>query len=329
MKGASGMGDSSPLQGEQPTALEQAIDWMVQMQSGEVGADERHAWQRWLEASTSHLQAWEQVSQALGRTVVPLRQHHIPAQLPQQAMADTDVRGLSRRRLLGGSLMLAGLAAGSSWLLHQQQWLADLRTGVAERRRFSLPDGSKVLLDACSAVDVQFDQQRRGLFLRRGALQIQSVDDAARPLQVSTAEGQVQVLGRQLMVRQGEGQTLVLAQDQGAMVANQAGQVQWLKQGQGLWFAADRLGAPQRDLLDLAAWQHGMLVVRDRPLAEVVAALRPYRHGLLRVAPEVAGLRVLGAFPLDDSNRLLTSLAQTLPIRVRYYSDLLVMIEAA
>jgi transmembrane sensor len=48
----------------------------------------------------------------------------------------------------------------------------------------------------------------------------------------------------------------------------------------------------------------------------VVDALRPYRRGIIRITPAAARLRVLGAFPLDDTSRALESLRQTLPIDV-------------
>jgi transmembrane sensor len=66
-----------------------------------------------------------------------------------------------------------------------------------------------------------------------------------------------------------------------------------------------------------------------QPLSEVVQALRPYRHGFIRISPAAARLQVLGAFPLDDSDRVLDALEQTLPIRVTRHGGWLVSIEAA
>jgi transmembrane sensor len=81
-------------------------------------------------------------------------------------------------------------------------------------------------------------------------------------------------------------------------------------------FDAHGLGQPDAALADAAAWHDGMLVVHDEPLGAVVDALRPYRRGIIRITPEAARLRVLGAFPLDDIPRTLESLRQTLPISI-------------
>ena len=70
-----------------------------------------------------------------------------------------------------------------------------------------------------------------------------------------------------------------------------------------------------------------MLVARDQSLDQVVDALRPYRAGFMRISPAAGRLRVLGAFPLDDPDRVLESLAQTLPIRLTRYGGWLVSID--
>jgi transmembrane sensor len=60
----------------------------------------------------------------------------------------------------------------------------------------------------------------------------------------------------------------------------------------------------------------------------VVDALRPYHRGFVRVAPEIRELRVQGVFPLNDPERALAALAETLPIRVDHYSPWLTLVRA-
>jgi transmembrane sensor len=62
-----------------------------------------------------------------------------------------------------------------------------------------------------------------------------------------------------------------------------------------------------------------MLEAHDLPLGEVVQALRAYRAGFIRVAPRAAALHVYGTFSLDDTDRALAALAETLPIAVNVY----------
>ena len=69
-----------------------------------------------------------------------------------------------------------------------------------------------------------------------------------------------------------------------------------------------------------AAWEAGWIDVRGRPLAEVIAALRPYRSGSLRISMAAGGLPVSGHFPLDDTDAALRSLQESMPIHIRRYT---------
>ncbi|MNY74104.1 fec operon regulator FecR [compost metagenome] len=70
--------------------------------------------------------------------------------------------------------------------------------------------------------------------------------------------------------------------------------------------------------------------MQDRPLGEVIAALRAYRTGFVRISPEAAALKVYGSYPLDDSAAALASIAETLPVAVHVHpGGWLVRIELA
>ncbi|KAG1069902.1 hypothetical protein G6F40_017608 [Rhizopus arrhizus] len=52
-------------------------------------------------------------------------------------------------------------------------------------------------------------------------------------------------------------------------------------------------------------------------LGDFIAELSRYRRGYLGCAPEVADLRIVGAYAVGDTDRVLAALAATLPVRVR------------
>ncbi|KAK80723.1 hypothetical protein L573_0882, partial [Bordetella holmesii H620] len=52
-------------------------------------------------------------------------------------------------------------------------------------------------------------------------------------------------------------------------------------------------------------------------LGEIVAALRPYRHGTLRVSMAAGGLPVTGMYPLDDPEAALQALSERMPIAIK------------
>lgn len=309
--------------------LAAAIDWMVLLQSGKVSAADRERHREWCDADPAHASAWAQVRGALDRSVQPLRQ----SPLPRPALQATLLRP-ARRRLVGKALVLGGLGVVAGWQAWRQ-WPdlaglirhADFRTGTAERRTVALDDGSAVHLNARSAIDIHFDAVSRGLHLLSGEIIVTAAPDAARPFTVRTREGRVRALGTRFLVRQDDGETLVLVLAHRVEARNGAGGQRVLGEGEAMRFTADRLDPVRTDQASLAGWQDGMLVAANQPLAEVVAALRPYHRGLIRVSAAAGSLRVLGAFPIDDPDRVLDSLAQTLPLKVTRYGGWLVTID--
>ncbi|MDR0227342.1 MAG: FecR family protein [Burkholderiaceae bacterium] len=316
-------------------ALDAAIDWMVLLQSGQASAGDRARLQAWCQAHPRHAQAWEQVQAALQRSLQPLQTTGTGTATAGARAAHSALRRpRPRRRLLGSALALAGLGLGTAWLLRHTApaapWLADMRTGTGERRRLRLQDGSEIVLNARSAVDLAFDAQARNLYLRAGEIIVEAAPDAARPLSVHTAQGLVQALGTRFLVRQGEGFSEAMVLEHSVRVQTLSGAQCRLEQGQAVRFdtgAIDTLSAGRQQAL--AGWEHGMLALHDRPLSELVEALRPYRQGFMRLSPAAARLQVLGVFPLDDSDRALDALEQTLPVRITRHGGWLVSIDVA
>ena len=71
-----------------------------------------------------------------------------------------------------------------------------------------------------------------------------------------------------------------------------------------------------------------MLAAQDMRLDAFADELSRYRPGLLRVEPQVAGLRLSGAFQLDDTEAVLDSLTRMLPVDVLYRTPYWVTIAA-
>lgn len=306
-------------------ALEAAIDWMVQMRSGTMTDAERRRFDAWRAADPRHHAAWAQVSGALNAAFEPLRRSG-SAQLADAALR---VRP-NRRRALRNALGLLIAAGAGAAIVNRQIPLAtltaDLRTGTGERKTFFLPDGSELTLNARSAVNVAYGNSERRILLQAGALFARAMHDAT-PFVASTEDGQARTAGAQFMLaRETEGSTVAVI-EHSVDIINAAGSRATVAAGTGLRFTRQSIDAPRAQLSDLAAWRSGMLVARDVSLGEVIDAMRPYRRGLVRVSGAAARLRVLGAFSLDDTDGMLLSLAQTLPIAVRRFSDLLVMVE--
>uniref|UniRef100_UPI001919BA7B FecR domain-containing protein n=1 Tax=Bordetella pseudohinzii TaxID=1331258 RepID=UPI001919BA7B len=239
-----------------------------------------------------------------------------------------------RRRFRGGARAVpAAAGAGARVAVRVSSPLpgvaAAAPTATGERRRYQLTDGTELLLDARSRVNLEFTATYRRLMLLEGAVAVTAPEDPNRPFLVQTAEGVVRSSGKRYMVRQQARRTLVVAHEGDLDVETVGGTRGSIPQGTGARFDAARLDAARSELSTEAAWEGGWINANGRPLAEIIAALRPYRHGTLRVSMAAGGLPVTGMYPLDDSEAALQALGERMPIAIQRLTPWFVSIHVA
>ena len=312
---------------------EQTIDWMVKLRAGTPDTALQERFNVWLAKDPAHAQAWEQLNRRLGGSFKTLRalDQRIPGQADearQLLLQPTASRRDALRAITGLGLLGGGLWLGASTPLGDSL-LADLSTGHGQRQDFNLADGSRLSLNANSAVDLHFTDRQRLLILRRGELVINVAPDPERPLCVRTAEGEVRSPAARFLVARQEQASRVVVLQQSVQARLFSGVTRDLQEGQAAILYPRSIVPMVGDQRHRADWLQAKLNVLDDPLEDVVAALRPYTRGFVRVAPEIRGLRVQGVYPLDNSGRAFAALAETLPIRVDHYSPWLTVIGPA
>ena len=75
-------------------------------------------------------------------------------------------------------------------------------------------------------------------------------------------------------------------------------------------------------------WTRHVLLAEDMPLQDLVKEINRYHYGYISVASEVADLRVLGGYPLNDRDKIFAMLEEVLPIHVKYTLPWWISIEA-
>lgn len=299
----------------------EAAAWLARMQ-GAADPTTRRGLAAWLDADPRHAAAWSTVNAAwalAGLGSETLLREEAPKLAPLMAR----VRAARRRRALRrGTVLLLLLAIGGGWVgfLHPnalQNLGADAVSARGERRSIPLPDGSTALLDADSAIALDFGGARR-VRLLRGAAHFDVRRDG-RPFIVTAGAGEVQVTGTAFdVVLAGEAASVTL--ERGAVRVMAGGQAPVvLAPGEQVGYAPGRIGTPQAvDLETAQAWQAEWYVFDDIPLAEVLARLERERSGrIVVIGSSLAGRRISGSFPLADPEQALASLANTMGFRVR------------
>ncbi len=296
--------------------FEAAASWYVQFQAQPPTPSERHAWQQWLNAEPSHQAAWNQMEQ-LQRSLGTL-----PPDLTRRALSTTQ----QRRQVLKWMLLLGGTGY-LGWNVQQHTSLssawADYRTGVGERRRIALADGTQVDLNTHTSIDVTIDEHQRLIRLREGEVLIHTGKSGGQtPFYVETRQGRVQALGTRFTVRQLSGSTRVgVLQDRVSVSpADQPDHSQILSAGESVDFDRQQVGGNHPYRSTQAAWVDGQLIVLDARLGDVIDDLARYRPGVLQCDAASARLRVSGTFRLDSTDAVLANLQATLPIQVKYFT---------
>lgn len=310
---------------EQERLLEQATRWIVLLRSGQASEAERQAFLAWRARDPRHDDLCLRLERTLGVFQVPIAQG-VDGGVLQRALEAPS----SRRKVLQRALLGAGLMIGGGWSLAPsfESLSADFSTGIGQRQTVQLEDGSELVLNAQSAADVHFDERRRLLKWREGEGLIHVAADR-RPFVLSTSGGEVYARDARVLLRDRDARCRVGAMDRAVQIVTRGGDRLQLQPGQEVSFDRYRFGLVETLRSGDSAWVNGLLEVRDRPLSEVIEALRPYRHGVLRLEPAIAGLRVSGLYRLDQSDVVLEALGRTLPIRINRRSDYWVTVSAA
>lgn len=307
--------------------IDSATQWYVLLRSGQATAQDWQRYHQWRAADPRHDALCRQLETRLGVFQVPQAQG-VSGKVVQQALEAPS----SRRQVLQIALAGAGVAVGAVLLARPMglsELTADVRTGTGERRIVTLDDGSELLLNAQSAADIQFDPQRRLVRLREGELLAKVASDRLRPFLIQTDQARLRAYGNRFLVREREGQGQVVALNGAVEIDGQNGERLQLAAGHEVHYDRTGFGPMQASSSGATAWVDGFLQVRDRPLAEVIDALRPYHQGVLRLDPAVAELRVSGLYRLDNPQQILDTLARTLPIHITRRTGLWVTVSAA
>lgn len=243
----------------------QAVEWLMRLQESPGDARLRAGLDAWLARDVRHRRAYEEMESLWGQAeqVGELRasRGHVQASRP------------SRKRWA----LAAGLAVVASLALVMvpkvQLWLAsDHQTGVAELRDVVLDDGSRVALDAQSAISVEYTGAQRTVTLLSGQGYFEVTPSRERPFVVKAEGVSVRVTGTTFSVGLSDAGVAVAVRSGSVKVSEPAkGTVADLTPGQQVRLS--RAGAVTLDEVaadDVAVWRDRRLVVYDVPIRQVV-----------------------------------------------------------
>lgn len=305
----------------------QAAEWLTTLMSGQVTSAEKNAWTNWRLSHPDHERAWKHIEKVSGNF------QGLDSTASRQVLTQ---RPMTRRKGLKMLLWLSGTGV-IGWTGMRTEsartMLADISTGVDQRRELTLADGSQLHLNSSSAVNIRYSNTQRLLQLVKGELFVataQEAEQAYRPFLVETNHGLALALGTRYSVRQ-DGQFTTVAVQQGMVkITPRSGSASVIiNAGQSATMDAERADAAQSVSANAWGWMRGQILADGMPLRDFLNELSRYRHGFLGCDDAIADLRISGVFPLDDTEAVLLSIANSLPVRIRFRTRYWVQVEAA
>lgn len=303
-----------------PTTAE---DWLARMGRPGVGAREQARFTDWLEADPANLDRYEQ-AKARNAALEPLREV-FATDLARIRWRRREPL-LSRRLVLSGGLVAAAAVGGVlMWpYLPSQAHLYESAPGQISD--IVLEDGSRVTLDADSAIRVKLDSDVRRVTLERGSAYFEVAHDTAHPFQVGLINRNVIVTGTRFVttlkadraeVALLEGRVVIADRDAAAADAL-AGGVPLAPGDLATFRTGGAVTRLARGDLDVAtAWRKRRLIFQDAPLSDVIAAASRYSDRPLVIAdPRLNYLRVTAILPLTGDDALSDRIDALLPVRV-------------
>ena len=325
-----------PANGDTPAT---ASDWLIAL-GEQPGNDElRACFEAWLAASPDHQRDWAEAvrtAEVLGHAE-PAHRHEWGAFVRQRkadrAAASRAASAGRRRRVVGlGALAAAACLAfffGGNLMLRIE---ADHMTATAEQRRVQLADGTVVLLGPESAIDIDYGEGSRRVRLLKGRAYFEVADDR-RPFAVQAREVEARDIGtafdvgldaRGVDVAVREGIVDVSAARVPSAIAERLEAGDWVRVTATGRVERGRLPADQ-----VASWMQGQLVVKNRPVGEVVDALRPYFDGLVVLrGAALADQPLTGVYNLADPVEALRAVARAQGASLQRISPWLIVISA-
>lgn len=308
-------------QGSHEKTLAEAAAWVVKSGAAGFGQKERIELDHWRAQSPDHdaayrdaLATWER---ALLLSAADLADDDAPRPSSDEMRAegfDIVIAGGAMRR----PPLWRGLAAALALFLLVGAFVyaydplvalrADHATATGEIERIRMSDGSEIVLNTRSAVQVGFQDDMRIVALLKGEAMFSVAPDANRPFTVRANNVEVRALGTQFVVREQGGGAKVTALEHHVEVAVAAKDgpppkkvVLTPVQSVRVSDAGTVSAVTQENPADVAAWSRGRLVFRKRPLGDVLDEIDRYTGGRTIVMNDaLAQQSVSGVFFLDQ-----------------------------
>jgi transmembrane sensor len=311
------MSETSPLQEETVPSDKiraQAAAWVAQLheqRSPDVDARVR----AWLGESEDHRRAFDRMT----------RVWELTGKIQMRAGGDISASRTGRRSrfipwaaAMAATLILTVIAAAYFWRDNT------FVTGVGQRQVRLLRDGTRVVLNTDTRIEVNYDEHARRVRLVRGEAWFDVSKQPTWPFIVMVGGQEIRALGTSFIVRNDaqdlsvtlvEGRISVAPIARNDEASSQSAQI--LTPGQRLTLSRHHAPAVDKPELNrVTAWERGRVEFEETPLGDAVTEMNRYTTTHIIVADtDVAQLRIGGVFRAGDSDEFVGTVTAAFGLR--------------
>ena len=331
------------------TVAAEAASWVVQLDEGNLSADDKLALTEWINRSPRHAHEirkfsalWAQVDVKVDEALAGYLKSNTSTFQFLRALVSVKPKSFAAlvfSVFFAAFVSLNHLSAEPSNEGLENQTIV-LNVGVGDDLKEVLSDGSVVHLNTDTVVEVDYSAKSRSIKLIRGEAFFDVVKDENRPFRVFAKENVVVAVGTQFIVRLDSDKLEVIVQEGRVRIGDSDNETQSIIEKASNAFAQEKpvfldigqvavIDDEVKKLVDLApvilerkqAWRNGDLVFAGDTLAHVVSELGRYNNVDITMSPELRNLTIGGRFKVTDVDRILEAIDLSEGIKSRKLDD--------
>ncbi|WP_166425193.1 FecR domain-containing protein [Paraglaciecola sp. 20A4] len=323
----------------------EASEWIARMEQDELTALDKTELNTWLAISPEHekqlkrlAQLWDKMSEIGERSS---SQEQSSEKQEKRTFFSHRFAQLSYKTAAFAALVLAiPIIFYLQGSLENTSKNGQYFTKIGEQKNIILTDGSELLLNTNSIVEVNYSRKQRNITLFQGEANFGVAPDKSRPFTVKAGTGDVRALGTNFSVRLdgnlvnvlvSHGTVRVRAKEnidgpfQADKTAYQDKNEVIVGAGNNVVFDDVKVESVEQEsdksIAKKLYWRKGFLSFDDEPLSDVIAELSRYTNLNIVIADKsIQAMKVGGFYPIDNLETVFTTLELNLGLNVNKMS---------
>jgi transmembrane sensor len=308
---------SQPTDESQPSdeARAEAAVWIARLHDEQRSATLDARVHAWLEESEAHRHAFDRITRVWECTA------GLDLHAPFSGRVVGDRRWKPRHSVMTLlAVFLFGAAVMTTRLWHGNSVV----TEVGQQQVRLLPDGTRLMLNTDTQVEVNYDRDARRVRLVHGEAWFDVSKRPTWPFIVNVEGREIRALGTSFVVRHDDIQALSVTLVEGRIsISTRSGggisqPTETLAPGQRISFSHNLEPAiDQPEIGRVTAWERGRVEFEDTPLGDAAQEMNRYSKAHIIIAdPDIARLRIGGVFRAGDSDEFVRIAAVALTLKV-------------